>query len=490
MKDQLIGAADYARISSDPGNDAKGVARQAEDSATRIAREPGWRHVGSFVDNDLSATKGRARPRFQELMDLVQRGEVQVIVCYMTGRLLRNRRERAEAFHLFAERGVRVVCTGGQDLDFSTPAGRMLAGILGEFDTYEVEQLATRVSDSHQQAVKEGRPIGRAGYGYVPDPEAPKHQKRRLIVPEEAAVIREMRDRIFKGESMQSIARDLNARGVPTAAPGQAIDPRWSSTIIRGIMANPALAGRSTYLGEDVGRAVWEAIISEDDHAKITDLFSSRRQPEGWTNRHVHLLSGIALCGRCATEGRRVTITCRTDRRNIRGYICRDKVRGGCRGLRLKADLVDAYVEETVVRMLGEPGVIDHLVAAGSPDADEVMTVAAAIESCQARATSIGEQMAGDDPDDEITAIARKAALAKINEELKSHRQRQSRLARATVAETLLDVEDVAHHWEHVMTLSQQRATIAALVEITLIPPGRGYHSGIQHVRIDRRHVV
>ncbi|ETA00421.1 hypothetical protein CcI156_19940 [Frankia sp. CcI156] len=498
MLDHIIGAADYARISSDPGNDAKGVARQTEDSQGRIEREPSWRHVGSYIDNDLSATKGKERPEFERLMAAVRRDEVKVIVIYMTGRFVRTRRERMETYELLAKHGVRIVCTNGPDLDFSTPAGRMVAGIMGEVDAHEVEQLATRVSDSHLQAAKEGRPIGGRCYGYRPDPHALKHHKRRLIVPEEAAVIREMAPRALRGETLYSIVQDFNERGVPTLHPGRSrTGGLWSVSVLRDILTNPAIAGRSVLLGVDYGEAEWEPIISYADHLKLVGMFSGRTAPEGWTNRHVHLLSGIALCGKCLAQGREITVTCRPGAKptpsgyqpwpKSRGYICPDKQRGGCRGLRHAADPVDAYVEETVVRLLGEPGVIDNLVAAEAPDAEEVLKVATEIEACQARAAAVGALMAKDDPTDEVTAIARRAALDQIRDDLTRHRQRQTALARSTVAEGLLDVEDIAHHWEHVMTLSQQRATISALVRITLLPIGRGKRGTTDHVVIDRR---
>lgn len=490
-------AADYARISDDPGNDAKGVARQTEDSRARIDRDPDWDYVGSFVDNDLSAAKGKRRPRFEALMEAVRRGEVQVIVIYMTGRLVRNRRERMETYELLAKHGVRIVCTKGPDLDFSTPAGRMVAGILGEVDTHEIEQLATRVSDSHLQAAKEGRPIGGRCYGYRPDPHAPKHHKRRIVVPEEAAVIREAADRVLRGDSVYSVAQDLNERGVPTLhAKRSKNGGLWSVAVLRDILANPAIAGRSMLLGVDHGEAEWEPIIDYADHLKIVGLFSGRSMPEGWTNRHVHLLSGIALCGKCLVQGRRIAVNCRQGAKptpsgyqpwpKSRGYVCPDKARGGCRGLRHAADFVDDYVQGVVLDMLAEPGTIEQLTAAGAPDADEVLAVAREIEATKARAVALGVELAKRETS-EVRRIMIEAEAAELEAEMERLRKREASLSRSTAAESLIGVEDIAEHWRDGMTLSQRRGVIAALVEITLLPIGRGKRGTSDQIQIRRR---
>jgi hypothetical protein len=44
----------------------------------------------------------------------------------MTGRMWRNRKERAEAMDHLGRHMERVIATGGQDLDLSTSSGRVI----------------------------------------------------------------------------------------------------------------------------------------------------------------------------------------------------------------------------------------------------------------------------------------------------------------------------------------------------------------------------
>jgi DNA invertase Pin-like site-specific DNA recombinase len=67
-----------------------------------------------------------------------------------------NRRERAEGIETLARNGVKIIATAGQDLDLSTSAGRVVAGVLGELDTHEVEQMSERIRDEQAQRAKAG----------------------------------------------------------------------------------------------------------------------------------------------------------------------------------------------------------------------------------------------------------------------------------------------------------------------------------------------
>jgi DNA invertase Pin-like site-specific DNA recombinase len=478
-----LGAADYGRISSDPGHDEKGVTRQTRTNQARIAREPGWHHAGGYVDNDLSATKGRRRPEFERLLDAVRRGEVQVIVCYMSGRLLRNRRERMEVGELFAAHGVRVVCTNGLDLDYSTPAGRMMAGILGEVDTHEVEQAAARIKAAKRQAADEGRTSGGHCYGYEADPLAPKHHKKRLIVPEEAEAIRGAAAAVLAGTSMRRATMNLNGAGIkPLRA------ARWSQKTLHDLLVNPTIAGRRVYRGEDVGPADWEPTISYEMHLRLVGLLSGDTRPDGYSSRVVYLLSGIALCGKCGAPVVGRPANPAKPETWPRAYRCPDKSKGGCNGLRRPADAVDDAVQEAVLKILADPSAAGALLVAGAPDVDEVLEVQRGIDAVQARAAAIGAEMSAVDPGDEIGRMAYRTAMDTLREELDRLRRRQAAMSRSTLAEGLPDLGHLVDHWgSGQMTLNQKRAVIKRLVTVTFVPTGRGRKAGPEHIRIERK---
>ncbi len=478
----LLAVAVYARISQDRDDGADGVTRQIEDAVALVDRHPEWKLIASpFIDNDISATKAKPRDQYDLLMTAVDRGEVQVIVVYALSRLWRNRRQRADALEVLASHRVRVVTLKGPDLDLSTASARMLAGVLGEMDTFEAEQTGERITRAKQQAAERGQYSGGArAFGYTAD--------RTAIIPEEAGVIRDMARRVLDGVPMRMICRELNEGPIRpvyadrTEKAGRT--PRWTHRTVRTILMGPVIAGRRVHHGADVGPATWPAIVDADTHAALVGLLSGRTRPEGWSNKNVHLLSGIATCGKCG-----VTVVGTQPYRSApRAYLCPPVMQGGCRGVRRAADPVDALVEQVVVRLLAAPGTVEQLMAAGAPDAGEVLAVGRGIEAAQARAAAIGAAMADDDPGDEVTRIVRRTAVDKVRTELDALRRRQAAMARVSVVDGLLDVNDVAAHWPTLM-LARRRAIVRALVDVVILPGARGGKFDPSLIRITRRNV-
>lgn len=73
----------YARISSDQSGEALGLTRQLED-CRKLAADHGWTVGDEFVDNDVSAFKGKPRPQYQRMLsDLAEGYRDGVIVCNM-----------------------------------------------------------------------------------------------------------------------------------------------------------------------------------------------------------------------------------------------------------------------------------------------------------------------------------------------------------------------------------------------------------------------
>ncbi|WP_322754086.1 recombinase family protein [Frankia sp. Cas3] len=476
----LLAVAVYARISHDRDSDAAGVTRQVEDALTLVDRHPEWKLIGPpYVDNDISATRATPRDQYDRLMTAVGHGEVQVIVVYALSRLWRNRRQRADALEVLASHRVRVVTLKGPDLDLSTASGRMLAGLLGEVDTFEAEQIGERVARAKQQAAEQGRnPGGGRVYGLTPD--------RTATIPEEAAILQDVAKRVLAGEPLRTICRELNERGIrpalATRTERSGRTPLWNAQTLRRSLMNPTITGRRIHHGQDIGPAIWPAVLDRDTFDAVSGLLSGRTTPPGWTNKHVHLLSGIAKCGKCGAT----VVGTQPHRSAPRAYLCPPIMQGGCRGVRRAADPVDALVETIVIHLLAAPGTVEQLMAAGAPDAGEVLAVGRGIEAAQARAAAIGAAMADDDLTDEVTRIVRRTAVDKVRTELDTLRRRQAAMARVSLVDGLLDLNDVAAHWPG-LTLSRRRAIVRALIDVVILPGARGGKFDPNLIRITRR---
>ena len=235
---QPIRAAAYQRISLDKAGDEHGVANQLADER-RLAAARGYVVTRVLSDNDVSASNGKLRRGYQEMMAAAARGEIDVILVFQTSRLWRNRRERAEGIEILRRAGVSVVATRGPSLDMSTAYGRGMAGLLGEFDTMETEVKGERQRLAAQSAAAAGkRHTGcPRPFGYEAD--------HVTVRPAEAAAIRWAADALLGGSTVSAVVREWDGRGLVSAQRGRPFTRQSVTTILR----NPRLAALSTYRG-------------------------------------------------------------------------------------------------------------------------------------------------------------------------------------------------------------------------------------------------
>ncbi len=144
------------------------------------------------------------------LADLERRHRDGVIV-YDLDRLTRKPIE-LEGFIDLAERLAVSLANVSGDVDLTTSNGRMLARFVGAIARQEAERISEPVRRANQQKAASGAPGigGTRPFGYQDD--------RVTLHPEEAAEIRLAASRLLAGESLGTVLRDWNERGVrPTA---------------------------------------------------------------------------------------------------------------------------------------------------------------------------------------------------------------------------------------------------------------------------------
>jgi DNA invertase Pin-like site-specific DNA recombinase len=141
-----VKVAVYARVST---HDQTAENQLLELRRYVAARD--WSAV-EYVDHGVSGARDR-RPALDQLMADVRRHRVQAVVCWRLARLGRNLRHLVLLLDEWQSRGIAFV-TLGEGIDTSTPAGRLVAGVLGSIAEFE------RVR-RHDQAVASQSPAGR-----------------------------------------------------------------------------------------------------------------------------------------------------------------------------------------------------------------------------------------------------------------------------------------------------------------------------------------
>jgi DNA invertase Pin-like site-specific DNA recombinase len=315
-------AAIYVRISRDPSGQEAGVKRQEAD-CRKLASDRGWDVVARFPDNDRSATSGKKRPGWEALLAAIEADQIDALVAYSSSRMYRRLADLGRLLDLLKTRPrFRIATVKSGQIDLSSADGRMLANILASVDEAEVDRMRERVSRARKQRTASGLDAGGSRpFGYEALPTGPprvKDGKPRLqltgeVVPEEAVLIRDAAARLLNGESIRSVLRDWDERGIRTPRGGA-----WRSPGLRHMLRNPRLIGVHPETGE---RAAWKPILDRRTHDALVELYADptrlrSRRGGRWA------LTGLLFCSICG--GR---LTGRPSGDGRRRYVC-DNVGG------------------------------------------------------------------------------------------------------------------------------------------------------------------
>jgi DNA invertase Pin-like site-specific DNA recombinase len=245
-----------------------------------------------FIDNGASAWKrNRKRPGWDALMAAARRGEIKHIVCYHEDRALRQPWDLEELLSVSDEHGIMLYGRANAR-DLQDPNDRYALRIEIAHACRSSDDTSRRLKDQKQERAESGLPMGARAYGYT--------KNGMKIIPEEAAIIREIFAWFTKGEKPYAIAVDLNKRGIPTAK-GSA----WSEASIRRQLKNTRVAGIAVHRGKIIGKGKWPAIIEHpkwDFAQEMLTFRSAAAQKQRETrNRRTYILRGVVICGNCGT---------------------------------------------------------------------------------------------------------------------------------------------------------------------------------------------
>lgn len=451
MKDAAR-VAIYCRISQDRAGAGLGVDRQEADCRA-LAERNGWEVVAVLVDNDISAFQGRKkRPAYEQLLEQIVAGVVDVVVAWHTDRLHRSLRELLAYIDACKPSDVATHTVAAGPVDLSTASGRMMAKMLGAIAEHESEHKAERIRRAQLQKSEAGLWIGGTRpFGWQISPSG-----IATIDEREGAVIRDACRRVLEGVSLGSIIRDLNEAGITTT-----VGKPWTYATLRQVLSRPRNAGLITYGGDVVNSTAWPGIVDEGTWRSVVALLNDPARRRSTSNRVKWLMAGLARC-ECGEPVRSAT-TKRRDGTYAAIYRCRARGDGH---VGRRAEEVDRLVTEIVVGRLQQPDIREKLVAHGRTDDANLRAEA---DLLRARLAEAADMYAN--------AEVTRAQLQQINQQLNDRLaaiegQMQVRTADASLAPFLGSTGDAADVWD-ALGIEQRRAVVRALVDVTLLRTDR-----------------
>jgi len=149
-------AAIYARVSTtNHGQDPMLQVREIRDYIERR----GWELAGEYVDLGISGAKEK-RPELDRLMAEAHRRRFDAVVVWKFDRFARSVSHLLRALETFRALGIEFVSLSEQ-MDTSTPTGKMVFTVLGAVAELERSLIAERVRAGLRNARAKGKRLGR-----------------------------------------------------------------------------------------------------------------------------------------------------------------------------------------------------------------------------------------------------------------------------------------------------------------------------------------
>jgi DNA invertase Pin-like site-specific DNA recombinase len=119
----------------------------------------GWQIAGEYTDAGISGAKD-SRPELNRLMSDAHRRHFDIVCVWKFDRFARSVSHLLRALETFKTLGIEF-CSYSEQLDTSTPAGKMVFTVLGAVAELERSLIAERVRAGIRNAKAKGKKIGR-----------------------------------------------------------------------------------------------------------------------------------------------------------------------------------------------------------------------------------------------------------------------------------------------------------------------------------------
>jgi DNA invertase Pin-like site-specific DNA recombinase len=146
----------YARCSTlDKGQDPELQLVPLQD----YCQKRGFTITGEYVDNGISGTKDH-RPQLDRLMDVARKRQIDLILVWKLDRFGRSLKQLVTALDELSNLGVGFI-SYQDNLDLTTPQGRLMFHIIGAMAEFERELIRERVRAGIENARRKGKRLGR-----------------------------------------------------------------------------------------------------------------------------------------------------------------------------------------------------------------------------------------------------------------------------------------------------------------------------------------
>ncbi|WP_085833935.1 recombinase family protein [Clostridium merdae] len=297
-------AAAYIRVSTED------QAEYSPDSQIRLIREYAARNgmvvpdEYLFADEGISGKSTKNRTQFNRMIGIAKRKPkpFEAILLWKFSRFARSRQDSI-VYKTMLRRQLGIDVISITEALGDDKMSILMEAIIEAMDEYYSINLAEEVTRGMSEKTGRGEPVSIPSFGYQ------MVEKRYIIEPEQAELVRMIFKEYLAGKSVTGIARKLNAMGVRTNRGNP-----WAGRTVEYVLNNPVYLGKIRWTpsrGEAKGNGttktilpgIHEPIIDEETWKRAQRRKKQRQEYCSHARqeplRGEYLLRGLVHCAAC-----------------------------------------------------------------------------------------------------------------------------------------------------------------------------------------------
>ena len=263
-----------------------------------------------YIDEGISGTKIDKRKSLKQLLKDCESGQIDRIITKSISRLARNTVDCLEIVRKLTGLGIYLYFEK-ENIDTEHMSSELMLSILSSIAQSESRSISENNTWAIQKRFENGTfVISCPAYGYK------NENKKMIIVPEQARVVKEIFNMALSGMGGEAIARVLTDKKIPTKKGGS-----WTSSTVNAILNNKTYTGdvifQKTFTDDNFNRHKncgekqqyvienhHEAIISHETFNIVHELRQKRKLKLNITsgsNKYLarYVFLGKLYCGNC-----------------------------------------------------------------------------------------------------------------------------------------------------------------------------------------------
>lgn len=340
MYDEIKTAVIYARYSSanQTEQSIEGQVRVCKD----FCQHNGINVIDMYIDRAASASKDLdKRVQFLKMIKDSDKHNFDAVIVYKLDRFSRSRYDMATYKYRLKKNGIMLI-SATENIS-TDPEGIILESVLegmAEFYSAELSQKITR--GLRESAYKHNSIGGSIPFGYT------TIDKKYVIIPEQAQIVREAYELYAVGTRVADICRILNEKGYRTAK-----GKKFNKASFTKLFHNEKYIGVYKFHDYRAENAI-PAIIDRDLWERVQRRVKAQKPSGTFKAKRVYALSGKLFCGHCGCQ-----MSANSNGQNYFYYECYGKktYRVDCTKRNMRKEYIERVVAQDALSMLTDENI-------------------------------------------------------------------------------------------------------------------------------------